>query len=305
MLKGLLLAAASGTVANTGIFLQKVALDSRRPGDSIVSAFKTLPWLGGFAMLQVGWFAQLGALRFAPLYLVQPVVASGIIALVLLARARLHEPVDARLALSIATVILGAALLTAASAGTASSVPGDSAPVAAFAVPFAAACLLGGSSRWMRSMRAMGLALAAGILYGSAVALSKPVAGQLSTLDVDSLGRVLSHKELYFIGLASLAGLVFNQMALAAGRASVIAPVVLATMTVLPVGFGVAVFGESLPAYPARAAVWAGAAVSLFGVVSLARVEGAGSPLTPTGSPPCRTQGPGEYAVTRRSPTTS
>jgi drug/metabolite transporter (DMT)-like permease len=279
MLKGLLLAAASGTLANTGVFLQKLALDSRRPGQSIIAAFKTLPWLAGFALLQGGWFAQVGALKFAPLYLVQPVVSSGIIALVLLARARLHEPVDARLVLSISAVLVGASLLAASSFGGASTVPKDSAPLAVFAIPLGVAVVLGGSSRILGSMRSVGLAVAAGILYGSAVALSKPVAGQLSTIDIGSVVRVASHKELYLVGAVSTIGLVFNQIALARGRASIVAPTVLATMTVLPLGLGVLAFGEHFPPYPARAVVWVGVAACLVGVVLLARAEGEEPPL--------------------------
>ncbi len=304
MLKGILLAATAGTLANTGVFLQKVALDSRRQGASILSALKSSRWIAGFALLQIGWFAQVAALRLAPLYLVQPVVASGIVALVLLARAHLREPVDLRLAVSIGGVLAGAALLAASSAQATTEVSG-SAPLSAFVVPLVTAGLIASWAFGGKSRRYLGLALAAGILYGAAVALSKPVAGQLTAITIDSLLDVATHKEIYLIGIVSTLGMVFNQVALAEGRVSVVSPLILATMTVLPIVFGLVIFGEALPPYPARAALWVGIATSLCGVVLLARAEGAEEEVNPVEADSSGADGYAERASSPLPPTTS
>ncbi len=279
MLLGLALALVSGTVANTGVYLQKAALDARKPEEPVLAAFRRPAWLCGLLMLQLGWFAQIGALKLAPLYLVQPLVASGVVALVVLAHRRLDEPVDARLAASVGAVVLGAGLLAASAAGVAPAGSVASADASSFVVLGTAAVLLGWSSRFLGSRKSLAWALSAGILYGCAVALTKPVAGQLQTLDFSSLLRVATNKEIYLIGVLSLTGFAFNQLALAEGRASVVAPSVLATMTVLPVVLGVAVFGERLPPFPARLGMWAGTAVCLAGVVLLSYKSEAGPRL--------------------------
>ena len=273
MVIGLALAAASGIVGNTGIFLQKMALDSRRPSESVVSAFKKPWWVLGFVLLQLGWLAQIAALRSTPLYLVQPIASGGIVVLVVLARARLGEPIESRLVVGISLVVTGASFLALSSLQPTPISKTESSPLGAIAVLTLIALALGLWARVSKSLTAIGQAIAAGILYGVAVALSKPLAGQLSVLELASLVKVLAHKELYLVGIVSTIGLCFNQLALASGRASVVAPVVLATMTVLPVFFGVVVFGESLPPFPARAAVIAGGLACLLGVVCLARLE--------------------------------
>ncbi len=279
MLLGLALALVSGTVANTGVYLQKAALDARMPEESVLAAFRRPAWLCGLLMLQLGWFAQIGALKLAPLYLVQPLVASGVVALVVLAHRRLDEPVDARLVASVGAVVLGAGLLAASAAGVAPAGSAASADVSSFVALGTAAVLLGWSSRFFGNRRPLAWALSAGILYGCAVALTKPVAGQLQAFDLTSLLRVATNKEIYLVGVLSLTGFVFNQLALAEGRASVVAPSVLATMTVLPVVLGVVVFGERLPPFPARLGMWVGTAVCLGGVVLLSHKSEAGSRL--------------------------
>jgi hypothetical protein len=272
MFVGILFAVLSGILANIGVFLQKLALDSRKSGESLLKAFIRPRWIAGLFLLQLGWFAQLAALRSAPLYLVQPLAGSGIAVLVILARRRLGEPVGSVMAASIAALIAGGAVLAWASSTSGASAGHKPASIAIPVGAAAAVVPLGTALSRMRAARIKLAALSAtaGVLYGTAVTLSKPLSNQVQQLDPRSLQLVGTRPEIYLIGLFSLIGAIFNQIALAEGRASIVAPSILGTMTVVPVVMGIAVMGEPLPKWPATSMVWTGIVVIVLAIVFLA-----------------------------------
>src|SRR3954447_25644828 len=57
------------------------ALSLGRPMETVRALFRSRPWLVSFGVESAGWLLYLGALRLAPLSLVQGVGASGIAAL--------------------------------------------------------------------------------------------------------------------------------------------------------------------------------------------------------------------------------
>src|SRR5215471_12244058 len=64
-------------------------------------------WLGAIALAVAGWPLQLVALALAPLTLVQPVLALGVVLLLVLAARILHERIGGRELLCCAGIILG------------------------------------------------------------------------------------------------------------------------------------------------------------------------------------------------------
>lgn len=274
MWRGIAFALLAGTFANLGVFLQKLALDSRPLGSSIAKAFPTRRWLAGLSLVQIGALAQLVALRTIPLFVVQPIAASGIVVLVLLARKRLREPVDVPVSLAIAAVVVGGGLLALASASVASTPYQDKGSALAGLIAVAAVLPLTTGTALASSgrVRLGSLSASAGICYGMAIAMSKPIAAALDAGVFRAALRSLGEPYIYLVAACSLVGAWFNQMALAEGRASAVAPTILGIMTVVPVLAGLILFGERLPPWPAQAGVWVGIAASLIGVVRLAWV---------------------------------
>src|SRR5262249_14392524 len=98
---GALVAACASACYETSYALQ--ALEARR-----VHVFRTVRvsllarlarrplWLGAIALAVLGWPLQLLALSLAPLTLVQPVIALGVVLLLVLASRLLHERIGAR-----------------------------------------------------------------------------------------------------------------------------------------------------------------------------------------------------------------
>lgn len=274
MLRGIAFAIFAGAFANLGVFLQKLALDSRPAGSSIARAFLTRRWLAGMLLVQIGALAQLLALRTIPLFVVQPIAASGIVVLVVLARKRLREPVDLPVAVAIAAVVVGGSLLALASTSVAGAPHQNEGSALAGLIAVAAVlpATAGTALAFSGRARLGGLSASAGVCYGMAIAMSKPIAATLDAGVLKAASRSLGEPYIYLVAAFSLVGAWFNQVALAEGRASVVAPTILGIMTVVPVLAGLTLFGERLPAWPAQAGVWTGITASLVGVVWLASV---------------------------------
>lgn len=105
---------------NVAIALQ--AMEAREvPGEHglrlslILRLLRRPRWLAGAGLNFLGWPLQTVALLLAPLTVVQPCLAAGLLLLLLLGAHHLHEPVGRREVASIAAIIVGVAVLTAAS----------------------------------------------------------------------------------------------------------------------------------------------------------------------------------------------
>lgn len=271
---GLAAAGIAALLANLGLIAQKIALDRRPSGTRVVRAFLTPTWIGGLAMTQSGWVAQLIALRNAPLYVVQPIIASGLLVLAVAARIRLRERVGIREWIAVLAIAAGAAVLSLVA--IADSPPGGSAGATSTTVAFSLciaviATLIALTSKFLTTMRAVSLAISAGLLYALTVVLSKPVASMLSGSPAEIAKSVLMSYEIYAIAVLSIGALLLNQHALAAGRAVTVVPIVVVAMAIIPVGAGLAIFNESLPSGAGKFAVIAAAAACIGGAALLSR----------------------------------
>jgi drug/metabolite transporter (DMT)-like permease len=111
---GALAAAGAAACYETSYVLQ--ALEARRVPvretlqASLLARLARRPlWLGAIALAAAGWPLQLLALSLAPLTLVQPVIALGVVVLLVLAVVILHERVGRREILASAGIVLGVA----------------------------------------------------------------------------------------------------------------------------------------------------------------------------------------------------
>lgn len=271
---GLTAAGISALLANLGLIAQKVALDRRPPGTRVVRAFLTPAWLGGLAMTQCGWFAQLIALRNAPLYVVQPIIASGLLVLALAARVKLKERVEMREWLAVLAIASGATVLSliAISDSPQSGSGGVTSTTVTFGLAIAViSCLTAFASKFITGMRAIGLAISAGLLYALTVVLSKPVASMLSGTPAEIANTVLTSYEIYAIAGLSIGALLVNQHALSAGRAVTVVPIVVVAMAIVPSGAGLVLFNERLPSGAGKFAVIVAAAACIGGAALLAK----------------------------------
>ena len=94
---GILLALVATTAYNVGLILEKralgqmAALNLRRVLRVLVSLATSRAWLGGFALMLTGLACQTIALTFEPVSVVQPVLASGVVLVLVLSRLVLRE----------------------------------------------------------------------------------------------------------------------------------------------------------------------------------------------------------------------
>ena len=109
---GILAAVASSCLYNLSIAMQ--ALQAREvPPDHglrpslLVRLVKNPRWLGATAIGLLGWPLELAALLLAPLTVVQPVLASGLLLLLYLGASRLGERPGPREYVAIGAILVG------------------------------------------------------------------------------------------------------------------------------------------------------------------------------------------------------
>lgn len=201
---GALLAAASAVAYDAGYIIEKKALGAladpaERLGVLLRRALRSKLWLTGFATMIVALGLQVLALTLAPVSVVQPILAGGLVALAAVGSALTGERLEPRhkAALGLVLVAVSAVAVSARSAGHAVS------PLSVKAMIFVllAGSLLGGAAalvaltrsrtsdsrygspsdrRAMDRHRLVALALSAGIFYGLGALAEKAVAERLS-----------------------------------------------------------------------------------------------------------------------------
>jgi drug/metabolite transporter (DMT)-like permease len=211
-------------------------LTPRRPFRSLGLLLGNRAWLLGFATETAGWLVYVGALRLAPLSLVQAVSASGIAVLALfsvhgrLRRLALLE----RLAVGIA--LLGLVLLSLSLVG---STPSSHTPHAVGVVVWLAASAGAAAALVVvpgRISRAAALGLAAGLLFA----------------DGDISAKVVTSGGIWLLALLSLvaayaAGTSVLQSAFQHGSALTAAGIATLVTNAVPIAAGFVLFDEALP----------------------------------------------------------
>jgi drug/metabolite transporter (DMT)-like permease len=264
---GLAVAAAAAGCYETGYAFQ--ALEARAVGARHALRVSLLGqlarngrWLGATALSLLGWPLQVLALSLAPLALVQPTLALGLLLLLYLGARVLGERVGRRELVAVALVVAGIGCLAVA-APERSTVTGGTGMTIAFAVLAALAV----APYALRRRRAGLLAvLATGAADSVAALAAKLVAGDLA----DGRWGLAVAVAALAAGAGALATLS-EMSALQRLPATRVAPIVLAFQIAVPVVVVAAVGGEDWGSTPLGGAVLAGGLVAVIaGAVVLA-----------------------------------
>ena len=281
---GLVMALGSAAAINWGFLLQHDAaaalppLSLHRPVRSLLLLFSNRRWLAGFSIGIGGWALYVGALALAPLSLVQAAAAGGIGLLALLVDRGAGTRLGRREWRAVQLSVVGLVLLGASLAGgTVSGHTGSAAAVTAWiAVSGVVAVVAAGPSARLLAGGA-GLGIAAGVLYAAG--------------DVGTKAAVHGHGFLLFVPVVlSCHGLAFVALQLGFQRGGALATAGVATLltNALPIGAGVALFGEKLPGGPAGVARVVAFGCVVAGAALLARADGPGQAEAAEKRPPVR-----------------
>jgi drug/metabolite transporter (DMT)-like permease len=299
---GIPLALLATTAYNVGLIMEKralgqmPALDIRRVPRVLGSLLTSRAWLAGFALMLVGLACQTVVLTFEPVSIVQPVLASGVVLVLVLSRLVLRERLRGGETWCVAAIAVAVVLLALSATGAEDSHHASPAWMAAVMIPSVAVGLLVavGALRARTRQRSgpvtgVWSGVGTGLLYGVAALAIKALSGVLAshqTLAGIAIGIVTSPYLYVLAGCLPVAMLLF-QAALQAYRASIVVPVSGVTGSVYFIIAGTWLFHEHLPASPGklglRLAGIALAAVVLIGLsrqapeqVSGAAADGAG-----------------------------
>jgi hypothetical protein len=208
----------------------------RRPVAFVSALLRSRPWVVAFGTETVGWLLYVGALRLAPLSLVQAVGASGI-AVLAFATARGHPSRLARREqVAVILAITGLVLLALSLVGSTES---DQHPPVIGIIIWLAACA-GGAALLIgiptRFGRAASLGLAAGLLFA----------------DGDISAKLIGYGGLWLIALTTLivayaVGTSVLQSAYQRGDALTAAGTATMVTNAVPIAAGFVLFGETLP----------------------------------------------------------
>ena len=262
---GIPLALLATTAYNVGLILEKralgqmPALDLRRLPQVIASLATSRAWLAGFALMLTGLACQIVVLTFEPVSLVQPVLASGVVLVLVLSRLVLRERLRGGETWCVVAIVACVVLLALSATPAEASHDASPGAMVAVMIPSVLVGLLAaaGSLRARNhgaTVTGVWSGLGTGLLYGVAALAIKALSGVLVSHQTATgiAISVVSSPYLYALaGCLAVAMLLF-QVALQAGRASIVVPVSGITGSLYFIIAGTWLFHEHLPASPAR-----------------------------------------------------
>jgi drug/metabolite transporter (DMT)-like permease len=261
---GFALALVAACCYETGYALQ--AIEARRaPAERalrptlVTYLLKRPPWVGVTALSLLGWPLQIAALAHAPLTLVQPVLALGLLLLLILGVRILGESVGRREIAAVLLIIASVGVFAWAAPRESGDVERGAGLVVSLTILTAVAAapyVISFVRRRENSM--MILVASAGAADGMAAFVAKIVAEDLSS------GAVLA--VIAWIALVAavvVVGLTSESTALQRFAATRVAPTVLVLQIVIPVVLAPLVGGEGWGDTPLGGAVLAGALVAV------------------------------------------
>jgi len=297
---GILLALVATTAYNVGLILEKRALGQipslnlRRVLRVLVSLATSRAWLGGFALMLTGLACQTIALTFEPVSVVQPVLASGVVLVLVLSRLVLRERLHGGETWCVAVIAVSVVLLAMSATGAKDSHTASPGWVAAVMIPsavvglaFAVAALRG--HRRGSTVAGVWAGVGTGLLYGVAALAIKALSGILvgHQTATDIVIGVVSSPYLYVLGGSLAVAMLLFQAALQAGRASIVVPVSNVTGSVYFIIAGTWLFHEHLPASPGKLVLrLAGIALAVLVLVVLGRQAPEPVPVAVTAADP-------------------
>jgi drug/metabolite transporter (DMT)-like permease len=268
LLIGIAAATAASALYSLGIAVQ--AVDARVAGNEYAMRISLLThllrrgrWLAGTAMTAAGWPLQIVALLFAPLEVVQPALASGLLVLLLMGERMLGERTGRRELLAVCAIVAGVAGIGAlAPPRTTSHVHG----VALLLV----LVLLGFAASLPFLAQFVGRSMANLTIIGAGLAFAWSALADKLFADAASHQHWLT-AVLWAIAAmaAAVVGLTAEMSALQRRAAILVAPVVFVVQTVVPIGLAPLILHESfldtplsgLPLFGCLAVLLAGATV--------------------------------------------
>lgn len=243
LILGVALAVGASSLYSLGVALQ--AMDARLAPDHehlrLALAWRLIRrqrWLLGTGISVLGWPLQLLALLLAPLVVVQPALAGGLLVLLFLGSRLLDEHAGRRERLAMAAILLGVL-------GTALTAPPRADPTAGGAVLTVTLIALAGATLLPYALRVLD------VRYAALAVLSAGLGFAWSGLGTKLASDSLSHSHLLVAGLWALAtagisavAALSEASALQSRPAIHVAPVVFVTQTVVPVVLAPVLFGE-------------------------------------------------------------
>jgi drug/metabolite transporter (DMT)-like permease len=311
---GILLALVATTAYNVGLIQEKRALgqlptlEIRRVLRVIASLMTSRAWLAGFALMLTGLACQTIALTFEPVSVVQPVLASGVVLVLVLSRLVLRERLHGGETWCVAAIAVSVVLLAMSASGVKDSHHASPGWVAAVMVPSAVVGLVFAVGSLRARIRRRGTTVAGvwagvgtGLLYGVAALAIKALSGILvgHQTATDIVIGVVSSPYLYVLGGSLAVAMLLFQAALQAGRASIVVPVSNVTGSVYFIIAGTWLFHEHLPASPGKLVLrLAGIALAVLVLVALGLQAPEQVPVTVAADP--ATAGAQQLADVRR-----
>jgi drug/metabolite transporter (DMT)-like permease len=229
-------------------------------------------WLGATALGLLGWPLEIAALLLAPLTVVQPCLASGLVLLLWLGSKRLGEAPGRREAAAVAAIVVGLAGVAWAAPERTTEHAGTGAIALALglvAIPIAAPYLLRG--------RASVLGLLAVVSAGCGYAWTA-IASKLLTDELAAGTLLVAVAWLATAAASEGLALLSEMSALQRRPATHVAPVMFAVQVLVPVLLAPLIFGESWSTTPlGGVALVAFMAVAVGGTILLAGSRAVGA----------------------------
>lgn len=274
---GIVAAVGASVLYNTSIALQ--ALEARQVSGAhslrvslIGRLVRNRRWLGATALGLAGWPLEIVALLLAPLTVVQPCLASGLILLLWLGATRLGERPGSREWIAVAAIIAGVAGVALAAPERTADHAGTGAIAIALtlvAIPIVAPYVLRGrTSRW-----ATLAVVSAGCGYAWTAIASKLLTDELAA------GAVVVAVAWLATAAASEGVALLSEMSALQRRAAThVAPTMFAVQIIVPVLLAPLIFGESWGDTPlGGVALVASMALAVAGTVLLAGSRSVGA----------------------------
>jgi drug/metabolite transporter (DMT)-like permease len=266
MIGGIAVALAAACCYELAYVVQ--ALEARQAGDGarveptlLARLLRRPRWVAGTALSGVGALLQIWALTLAPLTVVQPTLALGLVLLLVLSATVLHESVGRREQLGVALIVAGVAVV-ALSAAPEVGEGGDPLAVLLLVALLAIPTLLPFALRSLADARLRVLAAAAGdalAAVGLKLAADAAAPGTWPLVAAYAAGAAA----------AGLLALTAEMSALQRIAATRVAPVVLAGQVLVPALAGPLVFDEQWGRSPLGGVVLALALLTVAGGAAL------------------------------------
>jgi hypothetical protein len=243
-------AVAASTLYSLGIALQAMDAKDSPHGEHLRLALvwgliRRARWLLGTSLSILGWPLQIVALLLAPLVVVQPALAAGLLVLLFLARRMLNEHVGRSEYMAMAAIVIGVVGAGLAAPPRHTGHGSEDVAITIVLLGLAFASLLPYALRLLTRPPAALTMVGAGVAGGLS-----GVATKLASDDLAQGHLLLAAAWALATAAASGIGVLSEMSALQERPAIQVAPVVFVTQTVIPIVVAPLLFGESFADTP-------------------------------------------------------